>query len=116
MPYVKTEEMVPAQVMGPEAPGVTVRWVIDAEHDHAPHYALRVITVPVGSYTPHHTHNYEHENYILEGEGTVQIGDEVLPVKAGNIVYVPPAIKHQYRNTGNRPFKFLCGIPIQKTC
>ena len=34
---------VEAEVFGDEAPGVTIRWVIDEEKDGAPTYALRVI-------------------------------------------------------------------------
>jgi len=64
---------VAAEVFGDEAPGVTIRWVIDEERDGAPTYALRVIEVAPGGNTPNHTHPFEHENYIMEGKGRVQI-------------------------------------------
>jgi len=50
---------VEAEVFGDEAPGVTIRWVIDEEKDGAPHYALRVIEVAPGGNTPNHTHTFE---------------------------------------------------------
>jgi len=62
---------VEAEVFGDEAPGVTIRWVIDEERDGAPIYALRVIEVAPGGNTPNHTHTFEHENYIMEGKGRV---------------------------------------------
>ena len=34
---------VPALTFGDEAPGVTIRWVIDEKNDGAPNYALRMI-------------------------------------------------------------------------
>ena len=64
---------VDAEVFGDEAPGVTIRWVIDEERDGAPTYALRVIEVASGGHTPDHTHPFEHENFIIEGKGRVQI-------------------------------------------
>lgn len=105
-------EDVPAQAFGDEAPGVTIRWVIDDKHDGAPNYALRVIEVAPGGHTPHHTHWFEHENFVLEGQGTVTINGETYPVGPGAVIFVPPNAEHQYVNTGNTPFKFLCGIPL----
>lgn len=105
-------EDVPAEAFGDEAPGVTIRWVIDDKHDGAPNYALRVIEVAPGGHTPHHTHWFEHENFVLEGQGTVTINGETYPVGPGSVIFVPPNAEHQYVNTGEVPFKFLCGIPL----
>jgi quercetin dioxygenase-like cupin family protein len=103
---------VPAQRYGDEAPGVTVRWVIDEEHDGAPTYALRVIEVAPGGHTPRHTHPWEHENFIIEGRGRVMIDGTWHALKPGDVVFVPPNVRHTYENTGQAPFKFLCGIPV----
>ena len=43
---------VEARVFGDEAPGVTIRWLIDGEHDKAPVYALRLIEIAPGGHTP----------------------------------------------------------------
>jgi len=32
-------------------------------------------------------------------------------LQAGNFALVEPDEKHQYRNTGNTPFKMICGVP-----
>jgi quercetin dioxygenase-like cupin family protein len=105
---------VPAQVFGDSAPGVTIRWIIDEEHDGAPNYALRVIEVGPGGHTPDHSHPYEHENFVLEGQGRVRIGDEWHPLKVGDVAYVPAGVRHQYENLGETPLKFLCGIPTPR--
>jgi len=80
--------------------------------DGAPVYSYRVFTVEPGGYTPYHQHNYEHMNYIIEGEGTLvnEAGVE-QPLKAGDFALVLPDEKHQYRNKGNKPFKIICGVP-----
>ncbi len=105
---------VPAQTYGDEAPGVTISWVIDEEHDGAPHYALRVIEVAPGGQTPDHTHDFEHENFVLEGSGRVRIGDAWHQVAAGSVIFVPAGVRHTYVNAGDSPFRFLCGIPTPR--
>ena len=105
---------VPAEIFGDDAPGVSIRWVIDEEKDGAPIYALRVIEVASGGHTPDHTHPFEHENFVIEGTGRVQIEGEWFEVSVGDVVFVPPNIQHTYVNTGDNPFKFLCGIPVSR--
>jgi quercetin dioxygenase-like cupin family protein len=78
----------------------------------APVYAYRVFTVEPGGYTPFHSHPYEHMNYVIEGEGAlVNENGEERSIKAGDFALVEPDEKHQYRNTGNKPFTLLCGVP-----
>ncbi len=105
---------VPAEVFGDEAPGVTIRWVIDEQQDGAPIYALRVIEVAPSGHTPDHTHAFEHENFVIEGKGRVQIDGEWHDVGVGDVVFVPPHTQHTYENAGDTPFKFLCGIPVSR--
>ncbi len=105
---------VPADVFGDEAPGVTIRWVIDEPHDGAPHYALRVLEIAAGGHTPRHIHPFEHENYVIEGQGRVLLGDAWHEVGPGSVVFVPPGLEHTYVNAGDAPFKFLCGIPTSR--
>ncbi len=103
----------PAQVVQDAgAEGASIRWVITQEHG-SENYALRVIELEAGGHSPHHTHWFEHQNFVLEGEGTVTIGDEVFPIRPGDVVFVPGGTIHQYTNTGDKPLKFLCGIPME---
>ena len=52
------------------AHGCTVRWLL-GPRDGAPNFAMRQFDVAVGGYTPRHHHPYEHEVFVLEGEGVV---------------------------------------------
>ena len=106
---------VPAQVFGDEAPGTSIRWLIDDDHDGAPVYALRMIEVEPGGHTPRHSHAFEHENFVVEGQGRVLLNGEWHPLQPGDVVFVPGGAEHTYENTGSAPFKFLCGIPVKKT-
>ena len=105
---------IPGEAFGPEAPGVTIRSLINEESDNAPVYALRMIEVAPGGHTPNHNHPYEHENFVVEGHGRMLIDDTYHPVKTGDVIFVPPGVQHTSENTSDIPFKFLCGIPVSK--
>jgi quercetin dioxygenase-like cupin family protein len=92
------------------AAGAT-RQVPIGKADGAPNFSIRVFTLAPGGHTPHHQHESEHLNYILEGNGVVMEGETMRPVSAGDFVLVRPNEKHQYRNTGDRPLVFMCMVP-----
>ena len=48
--------------------GCQVRWLL-GEKDGTPNFAMRQFEVAPGGYTPRHSHPYEHEVFVLEGEG-----------------------------------------------
>ena len=106
---------VPADVFSDsEAAGASIRWLIDDDHDGAPVYALRMIELQPGGYSPRHAHPNEHENFVVEGQGRVLINDTWHDLTPGDVVFVPGDTLHQYRNTGDSVFKFLCGVPVKK--
>ncbi len=81
--------------------------------DGAPVYSYRVFTVEAGGYTPYHRHDYEHMNYIIDGEGALinEAGDE-KPIKTGDFALVLPNEKHQYRNKSkDKDLVIICGVP-----
>jgi quercetin dioxygenase-like cupin family protein len=79
--------------------------------DGAPNFSIRVFTIEPGGHTPHHSHESEHLNYILQGEGEVLDGDTPRALRQGDYVLVKPHEKHQYRNTGDMPLTFMCMVP-----
>lgn len=90
--------------------GVTIRWVI-GENVEAPNYYMRIIDVQVGHATGYHQHPWEHETYVLEGEGAVRQGEERTPIAPGTCVYVAPDEIHQFINTGEAVLRIICVIP-----
>ena len=105
--YKKVEEKA---VDMPGASGCTVRWLV-SESDGAPNFAMRRFEIAPGGYTPRHSHPYEHEVYVLEGDGVVYEGDQQHAITAGDVIFVTPGDVHQFRNTGQVPMKFLCMVP-----
>lgn len=60
-----------------------------------------------GQTGPKHYHENEVEIYItISGHGEVMVGNEKIDMKPGTIVYVPPKVQHQTKNTGNTDLEF----------
>lgn len=65
--------------------------------------------VPAGESTlPHALERSVELYYVLEGVGEMHIGSEQAPVRAGQIVYIPPGARQFIRNTGTGDLVFLC--------
>lgn len=92
---------------------VKVRWVITKEMG-APNFAMRVFEVEPGGYSPLHSHDWEHEVFILEGEGVVVSREGEKKFKYGDVVFVAPKEKHQFRNNGKKLVRFICVVPHVK--
>jgi quercetin dioxygenase-like cupin family protein len=92
------------------AVGCRMRCLIGPD-DAAPSFSMRQFELAPGGNTPRHQHAYEHEVFILEGDGEVLDGERWRPLRPGAAVFVPPNRLHQFRNTGARPLRFLCLIP-----
>jgi quercetin dioxygenase-like cupin family protein len=75
--------------------------------------AMRFFEVAPGGHTPFHHHPYEHEIFVTEGSGTVWREGREVPLKAGDVLFIPADEKHQFKNAGNAPFKFMCLIPAK---
>ena len=84
--------------------------------DGAPTFALRHFVVHPGGHSPLHRHNYEHEVYIVEGEGEAECAGEVRSVQSGDVLFIPANDLHQFRNRSARDFRFLCLVPVVFDC
>ena len=112
---IRNLQQVPATEVTMEgASGCRVRWLI-GEGEQAPTFAMREFEVEAGGHTPKHFHDYEHEVYVLAGQGVILDGDKERPLNAGDVVFVAPNDVHQFRNTGSDPMRFLCLIPNSAT-
>jgi quercetin dioxygenase-like cupin family protein len=96
-----------------ELPGVLKREVITAG-DGAPNFCMRVFDVEPGSSTPNHTHDWEHEVFVLDGEGVVEGAGGKTLIGPGSVVFVAPNEQHCFINTGGDILRFVCLIPLQK--
>ncbi len=103
---------IPAEPVA-EAEGVTIRWLI-TRADGAPNFAMRLFELPPGSGSPHHRHDWEHEVFILDGEGVLRTEAGEMSLRPGTAVLVPGGELHQFYNNGSGLLRFLCLIPHPK--
>jgi quercetin dioxygenase-like cupin family protein len=55
------------------------------------------VTEPPGAESPLHVHHREDEGFwILEGEVTLQVGDETIEASAGDFAWGPRDVPHRY--------------------
>ena len=107
----KAAESVPANpVSEPGAAGVTVR-VLIGPNQNAPNFNMRLFEVDPDGHTPLHTHAWEHEVYVLAGQGIIRTGGGDRKISPGDCVYVLPEEEHQFVNDASGPLKFLCVVP-----
>lgn len=61
--------------------------------------SVGMVIVPPNTFGGLHQHEKAQEIwYILEGNGQIQIGEEIREVRAGYLAYSPPQVKHQIIN------------------
>jgi len=95
---------------GREVVGATKQLLIGPQ-DGAPTFAVRLFTLAPGGHTPHHKHPFEHGVFVVEGQGELAAQGRVHPLNPHTVAHVAPGEEHQFRNTGQGPFRFLCVVP-----
>ncbi len=118
MPHIKNihnADMKPVELEGTN--GASMAVMIGREHN-APHFALRSISVEPGGNTPKHQHDYEHEVFVVSGEGSVLLEGEYHPIKSGDTILVPANELHQFKSSSEleEPLNFLCLVPVEQNC
>jgi quercetin dioxygenase-like cupin family protein len=85
-----------------------IRFMIGGEQTEG-HFAL--VEHPIGPRAlaaPMHTHEHEDEyTDVLEGEVGVQIGEEILLARPGDLVFKPRGVPHAFWNPADEPARAL---------
>ncbi len=92
---------------------VTIRWLISKD-DGAQAFYMRLFEMEPDSEIKEHSHPWEHEIFVLEGDGVISIEDKEYRVKAGTVVFIPPNVRHYYKS-GSKGMSFICVIPAEPT-
>jgi quercetin dioxygenase-like cupin family protein len=114
MPEVKSKNSARVsanKVQMKGAKGVSMRLLL-SEKDRVPNFAMRLFEIEPKGHTPYHTHDSEHEVFVLSGKGYVTSVKGKIEFRTGSAVYVPPGVKHNFVNTGDDMLKFLCIVPL----
>jgi quercetin dioxygenase-like cupin family protein len=108
---VSNESQVTASVMNfPNVKNAAMKVLVGAQQGWTDH-VMRVVELGPEGYSPQHSHDWPHINYMLDGSGVLFIDGEEYPVEKGAYAFVPANAEHQFRNTGSSPFRFICIVP-----
>ncbi len=90
-----------------------VKRVLIGKKDGAENFVMRLFTLPVGGHSPYHTHDWEHEVFVIKGKIELKGEDESYILEEGCFAFVPPGEKHCFKNAGDSEALFICVIPIK---
>jgi quercetin dioxygenase-like cupin family protein len=108
---VQTDDVALEPVVDEGAEGAAIRWLI-SRPEGAPNFAMRLIEVQPNGHTPFHSHDFEHEVYVLEGVCELKGPCGSWPMRPGTVALVPPGAQHNFHNTGDVLLRFICCIPL----
>ncbi len=91
---------------------VMVRWLI-SKKDGADNFAMRLFEIQPEGHTPLHQHDWEHEIFILEGNGVTKNKTGEESFRQGDVLFVPPMKWHQFVNNSKETLKIICLIPYK---
>jgi quercetin dioxygenase-like cupin family protein len=91
--------------------GTNVKYQVLIGPEEAPNFVMRRFVMQPGGGLPTHTNTVEHEQYVLRGRAKLGLGDQVIEVRQGNVVFIPAGVPHWYRAEGKDPFEILCLVP-----
>nr|MEE4269054.1 cupin domain-containing protein [Candidatus Krumholzibacteria bacterium] len=108
----KLDEVTKTRVDMEGVKGITKQLVLGSA-DGVPNFSFRVFTLEPGGHSPHHTHEVEHLNFVLSGQGCLMDEEgKANPLGAGDFAFVAPHDVHQFRNTSDtEDFVFICAVP-----
>lgn len=63
-----------------------------------PSMSMGLYVLPAGGIDPQQPHAEDEVYYIISGRGMITVGDEVLPVAAGSIIFVAAEVEHRFHD------------------
>ena len=62
--------------------------------------------VPVNGELAYHSHEVEEIMLIYKGKGVAVVDGKTFSLESETMVFVPPGVKHKFRNIGSEPLTF----------
>ncbi|MFP6870164.1 MAG: cupin domain-containing protein [Nitrospinota bacterium] len=96
------------------AKGAGIRWLL-SDRDGMTDMAMRVVEIEPGGQTPHHAHPWDHQVFVLKGEGRVITEEGAQDFAPGAAIFIGPNEKHTFHNDSEETMEFVCMIPVRAT-
>ena len=71
---------------------------------------IAIVALTGGGRPPLHRHDFDEAFYVLEGELTFQLGDDLFTRGAGELAFAPRGVTHTYANLSGAPARALLVI------
>ena len=101
-------EPVPVTIEGVK--NATMR-VLIGKKDGAKNFVMRLFEIAPEGFTPFHQHDFEHELFVIEGNGVLVTENKEIPFKARSCLFVEANEMHRFKNTCEGILKLICLIP-----
>jgi quercetin dioxygenase-like cupin family protein len=83
-----------------------------SREDGVPTFSFRVFTIEPGGHTPFHQHEFEHMNYVIDGEGFLVGENREHELREGDFALILAGERHQFKNSSeNQNLLIICGVP-----
>ena len=104
------QDVLPTVINHPDVKAAAMRVLVGPRQGWTDH-VMRIVELGADGCSPDHTHDWPHINYMIEGSGVLTMDGRDYPVQAGAYAYVPAGSRHQFRNSGQETFRFICIVP-----
>jgi len=98
----------PDDIQAAEQPWGGMKWLMSAQVDPDTELTFGVVFILAGQCNPEHLHpNSEELFYLLSGECDHTLEDKVYHMTAGQLIRIPPGVRHHAINTGWEPLRII---------
>jgi quercetin dioxygenase-like cupin family protein len=109
MKIKKKSEATPESMDSGEVSGIKFYPMITAK-DGAPNFAMRLFEIGPDGHSPKHTHDWEHEVFIVSGNGHVFKDGQEIPIEKDTFLLVSKGELHQFI-AGDEGMSMICVVP-----
>lgn len=110
--YITSLDKVEKTNLGMEGTKGVYKQIPLSRKDGVPTFSFRVFTIEPGGYTPFHQHEFEHMNYVINGEGILVAEDRDHQLREGDFALILPGEKHQFKNSSeSQELLIICAVP-----
>ena len=112
-PYIASEFDSPWEFDGEQMSQTEIRWKTLVSADKTPSQGLSmgILEVPRGAMLGLHRHAPQETYYVIAGAGSLLTAQGELPLRTGDVVYLPNNEPHGVRNTDSELLKLVWTFP-----
>lgn len=88
-------------------PGDVYTFLVTGTESGGAYFAMEAVVPPGGGPPPHVHRNEDETFYVVEGECSIRLDDEIVTAGAGDFVNIPRGRVHCFRNEGTAPMRMI---------